>query len=286
MSDIESVKFQGLDALLLRTTEGASAVVSLYGAQVLSWIPAGGEERLFLSERARFDGKAPIRGGIPVCFPQFSGLGELPKHGFARTSTWKVAQQQTDDDHALVTLELEDDPASRKLWPHAFKAELSLLIADDRLDVELGVLNTGEAPIRFTAALHSYLRVREVEEAVLEGLYGHEYRDAAHGDAIKQDSGPDLRVDDEVDRVYHDVARPLLLRDGKRSLGVNSEGGFPDVVVWNPWESLTKRLDDMAPSEFRRMLCVEAAAARDPVTVAPGDEWWGRQTLIAMESDD
>jgi len=285
MSRIEAVKFHGLDALQLRATDGASAVVSLHGAQVLSWIPAGGEERLFLSDRANFDGRAPIRGGIPVCFPQFSGLGDLPKHGFARTRAWRVTQQQAENDHALATLELEDDEETRKLWPHAFKAELTLLVADDRLDVELGVLNTGDAPIRFTAALHSYLRVREVEEAVLEGLYGHEYRDAAHGDEIKKDTGPELRVDDEVDRVYHDVKRSLLLRDGKRSVGINAEGGFPDVVVWNPWESLTKTLGDMAPSAFRRMLCVEAAAARNPVTVAPGDEWWGRQTLVAIESD-
>ena len=285
MSRIEAVKFQGLDALHLRTTDGASAIVSLHGAQVLSWIPVDGNERLFLSDRANFDGRTAIRGGIPVCFPQFSGLGELPKHGFARTRPWRVVQEQTDEDHALATLELEDDEQTRAIWPHAFKAELSMLIADDRLDVELGVLNTGNAPIRFTAALHSYLRVREVEEAVLEGLYGHQYRDAAHGDTIKQDSGPDLRIDDEVDRVYHDVARPLLLRDGKRSVGISSEGGFPDVVVWNPWEALTKKLGDMSPSAFRRMLCIEAAAARVPVVVEPGEEWWGRQTLIAMESD-
>lgn len=284
-SRIETVKFQGLDAVLLRTADEASAIVSLHGAQVLSWIPAGGEERLFLSDRAKFDGRAPIRGGIPVCFPQFSGLGNLPKHGFARTRAWRVTQQQADQDHALVTLELQDDAETRELWPHAFRAELSLLISGDRLDIELGVLNTGDAPFHFTAALHSYLRVREVEEAVLEGLYGHEYRDAAHGDEIKQDNGPDLRVEDEVDRVYHDVKRPLLLRDGKRSIGINAEGGFPDVVVWNPWETLTKTFSDMAPSAFRRMLCVEAAAARNPVTVAPGDEWWGRQTLIAMQSD-
>jgi len=283
---IQSVKFQGLDALQLRTADGASAIVSLYGAQVLSWVPAGGDERLFLSELARFDGRSPIRGGIPVCFPQFSQLGSLPKHGFVRTRVWRLAQQQSDDDHAMVTLELDDDEETRKLWPYAFKAELTLLVSGDRLDVELGVLNTGDAPFTFTAALHSYLRVREVEEAVLEGLYGHEYRDAADGDAIKQDNKPDLRVDDEVDRVYHDVKRPLLLRDGKRSVGINNDGGFPDVVVWNPWEHLTKTLSDMAPTAFRRMLCIEAAAARNPVTIEPGGEWWGRQTLVAMQSED
>ncbi|HEY9380441.1 MAG TPA: D-hexose-6-phosphate mutarotase [Burkholderiales bacterium] len=279
---IESIQFQGIDALQLRTPDGASAVISLYGAQVLSWIPAGGEEWLFLSERARFDLQSAVRGGIPVCFPQFSGLGDLPKHGFARTHTWRVASQQTDDAYAMVTLELGDDAQTRKLWPHAFKAEITLLIAEDRLDLELGVENTGAEPISFTAALHTYLRVREVEESVLEGLYGHKYRDAAKGDAIAKDSGPTLQVSEEVDRVYHDVERPLLLRDGKRSLGINADG-FPDVVVWNPWEQGSAKLSDMAPAAFRHMLCVEAAAARSKVNVAPGDEWWGRQTLVSMQ---
>jgi Uncharacterized enzymes related to aldose 1-epimerase len=279
---IESIQFQGIDALQLRTPDGASAVISLYGAQVLSWIPAGGEEWLFLSERARFDRQSAVRGGIPVCFPQFSGLGDLPKHGFARTHTWRVASQQTDDAYAMVTLELSDDAQTRQLWPHAFKAEITLLIAEDRLDLELGVENTGEESISFTAALHTYLRVREVEESVLEGLYGHQYRDAVQGNAIAKDSGPTLQVNAELDRVYHDVERPLLLRDGKRSLGINAEG-FPDVVVWNPWEQASAKLSDMAPTAFRRMLCVEAAAARNKVTVTPGDEWWGRQTLVAIQ---
>lgn len=280
-SHIESVQFQGLEALLLKAADGASALVSLYGAQVLSWIPAGGEERLFLSEWARFDGQSAIRGGIPVCFPQFSGLGPLPQHGFARTRMWTPVMRQADGADALVTFELHDDESTRALWPYAFKAELTVLVVGDRLDVELGVENTGDRPFSFTSALHTYLRVNEVEQASLEGLYGHEYRDATQGDVIRQDSGPTLRVDNEVDRVYHDVQRPLLLRDGDRSVGVNAVG-FPDVVVWNPWEALTARLSDMSPQAFRRMLCVEAAAARAPVSIAPGEEWWGRQSLVAL----
>jgi len=281
MSQIESVRFQGLDALLLRTPQGASAMVSLHGAQVLSWMPADGEERLFLSERANYDGKAAIRGGIPVCFPQFSGLGDLPKHGFVRTRTWQVAEQQTGEQHAMVTVTLQDDAATRALWPHPFQAEITVLVANDRLDVELGIINSGDTSITFTAALHTYLRVKEVEEAVLEGLYGHEFRDAAKGNAIKQDTGPTLKVDEEVDRVYHDVKRSLLLRDGDRSLGIDALG-FRDVVVWNPWEELTKKFADLAPSAFRRFLCVEAAAAREPVRVAAGEEWFGRQSLVAL----
>jgi len=48
---------------------GESVTVHLYGATVTSWKLAGGEEQLFLSEKAHLDGSKPIRGGIPLVFP-------------------------------------------------------------------------------------------------------------------------------------------------------------------------------------------------------------------------
>ena len=80
---IEHIDFHGRPALRLRTKAGAAAVVSLHGAQVLSWTPPGGADRLYLSPQAVFDGRTAIRGGIPLCFPQFADLGSLPQHGFA-----------------------------------------------------------------------------------------------------------------------------------------------------------------------------------------------------------
>ena len=53
------------------TTEAASAEISLYGAQVTHWKPAGAEEVLFLSEKSYWEVGRAIRGGIPVCFPWF-----------------------------------------------------------------------------------------------------------------------------------------------------------------------------------------------------------------------
>ncbi len=279
--NIETIEFQGLPALRLSTSAGASAVVALHGGQLLSWIPARGRERLYLSERAVYDGKSPIRGGVPVCFPQFSTLGKLPRHGFARTAAWSVTEQRTGDDFALTTLQLTDNPETRALWPHPFTLELSIAIEDGRLDLELEVINSGHAPFAFSGALHTYLRVPEVEECRLEGLHGFEYRDALNDNAVRRDSGDVLMVDGALDRVYHDVTRPLLLRGAGAALGVNADG-FPDVVVWNPWEDGIAQFPDMAPADFRRMLCVEAAAARQRIELAAGESWVGRQTLITL----
>ncbi|MDP3537856.1 MAG: D-hexose-6-phosphate mutarotase [Azonexus sp.] len=278
---IENIEFHGIEALRLNGPRGSSAVISKLGAQVLSWITPDGREHLFLSDKAVFDGSVAIRGGIPVCFPQFAGLGDLPKHGFVRTLPWAVSTERCADDFALVTLEISDDEATRALWPHSFTAEITLMLEADRIDVEFCVTNNGGAPFSFTAALHTYLRLVQVEDAAIEGLYGHEYRDAANGDRIVRDSGTELIIEDVVDRVYHDIKRPQVLKAGNLSLNIQSQG-FPDVVVWNPWVDLCAGMKDMPADGWKQMLCIEAAVAQQPVTLPAGEEWYGRQTLVAV----
>jgi len=278
---IETIEFHGIEALRLNGPRGASAVVSKLGAQVLSWQTPDGRERLFLSEKAVFDGSVAIRGGVPICFPQFAGLGELPKHGFVRTRQWSLAAERSGDDYALVTVETTDDDTTRAIWPHAFHAEMTLMLEADRIDLELCVTNTGGAPFSFTGALHTYLRVTQVEDAALEGLYGYEYRDAVADNRIVRETGTELIVDAPLDRVYHDVRRPQLLKAGNLSLGIQSQG-FPDVVVWNPWVEACASMADMTADGWRHMLCVEAAVARQPVSLPAGEEWYGRQTLVAV----
>jgi len=278
---IEDIEFHGIAAWRMRGPRGASAVVSRLGAQVLSWITPDGRERLFLSERAVFDGSVAIRGGVPVCFPQFAGQGSLPKHGFVRTREWREGARRAGDDYALLTLETADDAATRELWPHPFQLELTVMLEADRLDLELCVANPGDRELAFTGALHTYLRTIQVEDIELQGLYGHDYRDATQADRVVRDSGTALLIEAETDRVYRDIRRPQLLQAGNLSLGIHSQG-FPDVVVWNPWVEKCAALADMPADGWRHMLCVEAAAAERPVVVAPGDEWYGRQTLVAV----
>ncbi|MER2537875.1 MAG: D-hexose-6-phosphate mutarotase [Azonexus sp.] len=276
---IEKIDFNGTEALRLNGPGGSSAVISKLGGQVLSWITPDGRERLFLSETAVFDGSVAIRGGIPVCFPQFSDLGDLPKHGLLRTREWCVGDQRCGNDFALVTLEISDDEETRAIWPFPFRAEITLMLEVDRIDVEFCVENTGGEPFEFTGALHSYLRLVQVEDAALEGLYGCDYRDAANEDQIIRESGIELRIEAETDRVYHGVKRPLSLQAGNHSLTIQSQN-FPDVVVWNPWVERCAALSDMPSDAWRQMLCVEAAIVQEPVNLPAGEEWYGRQTLV------
>ena len=284
---VQPCLFHGLECLRLTTSDGASAVVSRFGAHVLSWTSADGDERLFLSERAAFDGATPIRGGIPVCFPQFSDLGSLAKHGLVRTRMWKLAAPlesgNSGDGAACVTLVSVHDAATLAAWPHRFTVRLRVVLSSQRLAVTLTVENTGATGFGFTGALHTYLRINDVANAALSGLHGLEYRDAAGGNLTRTEQPLLLRVAGEVDRVYHAAATPLTLRDGPRTLMVGMEG-FADVVVWNPGATRCAALPDMAPDGFQRMLCIEAAAARLPVQVAPGTAWSGGQSLKASST--
>ena len=251
---------------------GASALVALHGAQVLSWIPADGRERLFLSERAVFDGNTAIRGGIPVVFPQFGERGPLRKHGFARLRGW--AFEGLEEVAAVFALEAAGDPG----WPHRFRARLLVALEANRLAVALAIDNTGEHAFAFTAALHTYLRVDDIDRVAIEGLQGCDYEDSANGGTLHRQHDHEVTFAGEVDRIYNDVVAPLVLVDGAHRLDIEQEG-FGDAVVWNPGAHLCARIADLAADDWRRFACVEAGQVLQPVVLGPGERWSGRQRL-------
>ena len=274
------VRWQGIDAIHLQSLDGAQAWVSLHGAQVLAWQPAGQVHQLYLSPLARaIEGQA-IRGGIPVIFPQFEALGpdhSLPRHGLVRTRTWSLRDgPSTAASHASLTLGLSDDAHSRSLWPHGFDLELTVAIEGDRLDTELHVLNVGQTSWSFTAALHTYVAVDELSRVRLEGLQGKDCWDRLQ-DRQHIQTASELRVDGAMDAVYHEV-EGLRLREGPRRLDF-SHPGMPDCVVWNPGPKGAAKLADLPDADWSRMVCVEAAVIANPVHLQPQESWTGRQTL-------
>src|SRR6478752_4924952 len=99
----------GMSTVLLSHPSGSSADIYLNGGHVTSWIPAGGREVLFMGKTATFAPGDPIRGGIPVVWPQFANLGGLPQHWFARKSEWRLADEaDSPDETSSVKLVLTD----------------------------------------------------------------------------------------------------------------------------------------------------------------------------------
>ena len=269
--------FAGLPARELTLPQGDRLVVALHGAHVLSWQSAG-QERLYLSPMSVMDGQAAIRGGVPVCFPQFNQRGpladRLPKHGFARNLPWQADAPELTADHARLTLRLTDSVQSRAWWPQAFEARLQLDLSPGALQITLHVHNTDAQPLAFSGALHTYLAVPDVTQATLHGLGGQPEWDSltdTHATAADM-----LRFAAEFDRVYEAAPVPITLN---QSLQISQSPSWANTVVWNPAEALCARLADMPDDGWRQMLCVEAAQVYEPITLPAGGRWAGWQRL-------
>jgi glucose-6-phosphate 1-epimerase len=273
---IQALQFHGLPALRLSLPDGDSAVVALHGAQVLSWT-SGGAERLYLSPKAQLDGYNAIRGGVPICFPQFNQRGSLPKHGFARNLAWQP-EPWSEAESAELALVLHANDATRAVWPHAFRARLQLSLRPRRLRIALTVDNTGSAPWTFAAALHTYLRVDDIDPVRLEGLQGANRWDAVRDDRHVE-MAPALRFDGEFDSVYAAPSQGLRLLQPAGTLNITQSASCTETVVWNPGALLSARLADMPDDGYRHMLCVEAARIDEPVQLFGGAQWKGWQEL-------
>ncbi|MEK9952447.1 MAG: D-hexose-6-phosphate mutarotase [Curvibacter sp.] len=269
--------FHGLPSHVLRLHQGDQLRVLEHGAHIVSWV-AGGRERFFLSPRARFDGRSAIRGGVPVCFPQFNQRGPLPKHGFARTLPWGVeGPAECTAERASLTLCLRDGAPTRAHWPQAFEARLRLDLAPGSLQITLSVRNTDSRPLDFSGALHSYLAVDDIAEARLEGLQGQ-----TEWDAVRDHHGHGASVlcfEGEFDRVYAAAPQPLNLSEGGQALEIAQSPSWAQTVVWNPGAALCATLADMPADGHQRMLCVEAAQVLAPIRVPAGGVWSGWQRL-------
>ncbi|KAH0654359.1 hypothetical protein AABB24_012422 [Solanum stoloniferum] len=280
----------GLEKVILREVRGSSAEVYLYGGQVTSWKNDLREELLFVSSKAIFKPPKAIRGGIPICFPQFANRGPLESHGFARNRFWSIDKDPppfpaSTSSRAFVDLILKPSEEDLKIWPHSFEFRLRVALSpagDLMLTSRIRNTSTDGKPFAFTFAYHTYFSVSDISEVRVEGLETLDYlenkeRFTEQGDAITFES--------EVDKIYLSTPTKIAILDHeKKRTFVIRKDGLPDAVVWNPWDKRAKAIADFGDEEYKHMLCVEAAAVEKPITLKPGEEWRGRQELSAVPS--
>ena len=275
----------GLPTVLLSHPSGSSADIYLNGAHVTSWIPAGGQEVLFMGKRATFAAGDPIRGGIPVVWPQFANLGGLPQHGFARKSEWELVESPDgeNENQSSVKLQLTDDHRTRELWPYHFRTELKVSIDEKSLTVELSAFNTGDELFTFTAALHTYIAIADIRETAIRGFSGKWYLDKTQGGNETKDEAKKLVISDETDRVYLKAPKKVEVEDRGNGRRVEVRAtGFKDAVVWNPWVEKVTGFIGLDTEDYLRMVCIEAAQIGSPVELKPGLSWSGAQTLAIV----
>lgn len=259
MTAITMTRYGELPAVRIASLDGAEAIVTLYGAHVISWKTADGAQRLFCSALSALDGSRAIRGGVPVIFPQFAERGTGMRHGFARVSTWRLADSGVDDVGAYAVFALTQDalaPATRQAWPHAFELQLRVTVQGQTLSLALEVRNSGADAFAFSSALHSYFLVDDVHQVSIGGVQ------------------PDLlRIAAKIDQIYSGIDGHITLAQPGATLRLD-QNGFCDAVVWNPGADDAKALADLQDDEYLRFVCVEPALI-DPHTLAPGAVWRG-----------
>jgi glucose-6-phosphate 1-epimerase len=162
-------------------------------------------------------------------------------------------------------------------------AELDVVLTDVLL-MTLRVINTGTTPFQFTSALHTYFRVQDITQVRLNGLHEVEFVDFLRDRKMSVESRAEVGVEGPIDRAYRDSPQLITLvspQEGVRFL-ITKEG-FSDTVVWNPWIEGASAIGDLAPDDYRNMLCVESGNVLTPVTLRPGETHSSAQIIRAEE---
>jgi glucose-6-phosphate 1-epimerase len=249
------------NAIVRITTPSCSGAMHLHGAQVTSWRPAGAEEIIFVSTRARFSEGQAIRGGIPICFPWFRGKAgdpTAPAHGFVRTKNWSLESIKSENNNVVVTMATESDDTTKKWWPGDFRLQLRATFGA-ALELALTTTNTGATQFRYEEALHTYYHVGDIQQARIKGLDQATYLDNTDANKEKKQNG-DVAVSAATDSAYTDNESALELIDPVLNRRIHiAKQNSRTTVIWNPWEVAANKMSDMGADEWKKMLCAEGA---------------------------
>lgn len=257
-----------------------------FGAQLLQVTCSDGETGqsprplLYLSPQSAGAG-TPVRGGVPVLFPQFNDEGSLPKHGFVRTAIWRVLEPAG---RFGLTIGTSNSSATPDLvhpaWPHAAELCVEIRTDDRQLEIGLNVTNTGLTAFAWTGGLHPYFAVTDLLTARLKGLGGVCTRDRFHPDVTRQTEG-DIVWNGELYERLFDTSAPVELDAGASRLRL-SMTGFDQWMVWNPGIAGAQAMKDLPDADWQRFVCVEPVIVERPAQVEPGETFNGSFRIEVM----
>jgi glucose-6-phosphate 1-epimerase len=249
------------------STPAAEADVYLQGAHVTHWTPRGQRPVLFVSPKSLFAPGKAIRGGVPIIFPWFGARGDGkpgPAHGFARNMEWAMEGAKLRDDGKVeITLVLAPNDATRGFGYAAFHVRFRVTVGSE-LEMELETRNDAKEPLTYEEALHTYFAIADIHQASVSGLEGTTYIDKTDGFKRKKTGSEPLRIAKETDQVHLSTKATCVVHDPVWNRRIIVEkSGSDSTVVWNPWIDKTKGMADMAPGDWKEMICVETANAAD-----------------------
>ena len=225
------------------------AKLSLYGAQLLSWVPAGGEEVFYVSSQMRYQEGKALRGGVPICWPWFGKAGS-PAHGWARLSLWCLEKAE-ELESGEVRLCLSFTPREGE----GLRAEYELVLG---LEAKFFLKTyAGRQDHLLSQAFHSYFAVSDARKVIVEGLDSEDFEEFGAGVTRKEGSG--FVCVSSVDRVYpYCLGKAVLWDNGKGRKIEIERWRCPSWVLWSPDAALVEGMNDVPNEEAYHFLCLEA----------------------------
>lgn len=219
-----------------------SALISLQGAQLLSWKPVHAKQDvLWLSEIEPFQKDQAIRGGVPICYPWFGSV-KSPSHGTARIQTWMLSHYEMDTDYAYLEFSLFDEN-------QLIKAKIEMVFSET---CQLVFTHYGTEQAQL--ALHSYFNVANIEQSEVQGL-PHECFDLLTKQFVQVPSP--RTIGENIDCIYTLEKPKTILQDKGNQRTIEIEHiNASEIVLWNPWHKPTSSMSDCG---YQTMLCIETA---------------------------
>lgn len=244
----------------------ATASIALHGAHLTHYTPRGKAPVIFTSKAAIYQEGKAIRGGIPVCWPWFGAHPDseknLPAHGYARTTFWKLTSTSSSEEDTRLCFELPAKEGS------SLSAKLEFCIRKE-LILKLTTQNHSDSAQVFSEALHSYFTVGDSGQTHVTGLDGASYIDSTVAEnPIKQQSG-DISFPSEIDRIYHSP-ETVIIHDEKNQRQVTAtKDNSSSTIIWNPGKEKGAAMTDLLDTETQQFVCAESGNVRDQSITLP-----------------
>jgi glucose-6-phosphate 1-epimerase len=223
-----------------------------------------GLELLYLSPLVDVYPDNPIRGGIPLMFPQFGDSGPLRKHGFVRDLQWNLVNETDDAGGKNLSYTLDIKSNDFPEWPFDAALKFDVRLSLQTLTIGLSVQNTGQRAFTFTCGFHPYFAISSRKDILVNGLEGLPFKDSFPGD-----NAYELHADELVERQYMGDAE-IRFFNGYDWLKITASG-FDSWMVWNPGRPGATRISDLPDEDWDRFICIEPIVLSEPKTLLPGD---------------
>ncbi|MEJ2409222.1 MAG: aldose 1-epimerase family protein [Novosphingobium sp.] len=132
-----------------------TARINPFGAELWSLTDAQGREFMTDGDPAFWPGHAPLLfpvvGGLHANRYRLDGQEyELPRHGFARRSTFETVEAA----EGRARFRLRDSAETRAVYPFAFALEMTFVLDGTTLHMAATVRNSGDAALPFSFGYH------------------------------------------------------------------------------------------------------------------------------------